>query len=64
VLFEWNAPVTLEPGDAFRYYRDDKQVYGSTEGQRLLVRTAEPVCLDLSMTRGSDSSPRVSECVS
>jgi len=28
------------------------------------VRTKEPVCLDLRMTRGSDNSPSVNECVS
>ncbi|HSU02060.1 MAG TPA: serine/threonine-protein kinase [Nocardioides sp.] len=64
VLFEWNAPVTLEPGDTFSYYRDDTGDYGSTDARQLLLRTPEPVCLELSMTRGADNSPRVSECVS
>ncbi|KRE96987.1 hypothetical protein ASG76_18345 [Nocardioides sp. Soil774] len=63
VLFEWRAPVPVEPGDTFSYHRDDTDAYGSTERQRLLVRTDEPVCLDLRMTRGQDSSPRANECV-
>ena len=37
--------------------------YGSTTKQRLLVRTDEPICLDVRMTRGSDNSPTASECV-
>lgn len=64
VLFEWRTPVPLEPGDTFSYHRDDTDAYGSTNRKRLLVRTDEPVCLDLQMTRGADTSPRVSECVS
>jgi eukaryotic-like serine/threonine-protein kinase len=63
VLFEWRAPVSVEPGDTFSYHRDDTDAYGSTERRRLLVRTDEPVCLDLRMTRGQDSSPRANECV-
>jgi hypothetical protein len=64
VLFRWNAPVALEPGDAFSYHRDDTGDYASTRRQQLLLRTDAPVCLDLRMTRGSDSSPSASECVS
>jgi hypothetical protein len=64
VLFTWNAPVTPEPGDTFSWHRDDTDSYGSTTDQKLLVRTDEPVCLDLRMTRGSDNSPSVNECVS
>lgn len=64
VLFEWNAPVPVEPGDSFSYHRDDTDAYGSTTGRRLLVRTDEAVCLDLRMTRGADNSPSVSQCVS
>lgn len=64
VLFRWNAPVELEDGDAFRWHRDDTDAYGSTEKQRLLVRTDDPVCLDLVMMRGDDSSPSAKQCVS
>ena len=64
VLFTWNAPVPVEPGDAFSWHRDDTDSYGSTTDQQLLVRTKQPVCLDLRMTRGSDNSPSVNECVS
>jgi hypothetical protein len=64
VLFEWNAPVPVEPGDAFSYHRDDTDAFGSTTEQQLLVRTDAPVCLDLRMTRGADSSPSASQCVS
>ena len=64
VLFTWNAPVTPEPGDTFSWHRDDTDSYGSTTDQKLLVRTDKPVCLDLRMTRGSDNSPSVNECVS
>ena len=64
VLFEWRAPVSVEPGDSFSFYRDDKGAYGRTTDQRLLLRTDDAVCLDLTMTRGSDNSPSVSECVS
>lgn len=64
VLFRWNAPVELEDGDAFRYHRDDTDAYRTTDKQRLLVRTDEPVCLDVVMTRGSDSSPSAQQCVS
>ncbi|MDR7251762.1 hypothetical protein J2X46_000734 [Nocardioides sp. BE266] len=63
VLFEWNAPVPLEDGDAFSYYRDDTEEFGSTVKKQLLVRTPDPICLDLRMTRGSDSSPSASQCV-
>ena len=63
VLFEWNAPVELEEGDSFSYYRDDTQSYGTTTKRRLLVRTPDPICLDLRMTRGSDNSPSVNQCV-
>ncbi|NPD05262.1 serine/threonine protein kinase [Nocardioides sp. zg-1308] len=63
VLFEWRPPVPLEPGDSFSYYRDDTRTYGSTRQRQLLVRTDEPVCLDLRMTRGSDNSPSDSQCV-
>jgi hypothetical protein len=64
VLFQWNAPVPPEPGDAFSWHRDDTDSWGSTTRKQLLVRTDEPVCLDLRMTRGSDNSPSVSQCVS
>ncbi len=64
VLFEWNPPVPVEPGDSFSYHRDDTNDYDRTTKQRLLVRTDAPVCLDLRMTRGSDNSPSVTECVS
>lgn len=64
VLFEWRPPVPVEPGDSFRWHRDDTDQYGSTERRRLLVRTDAAVCLDVQMTRGSDSSPRASQCVS
>ena len=64
VLFEWRPAVPLEPGDSFSYYRDDVDEYGSTTRRQLLVRTTEAVCLDLRMTRGSDSSPSANQCVS
>jgi hypothetical protein len=64
VVFEWQPPVPVEPGDTFSYHRDDTDDYGSTTRRQLLVRTDSPVCLDLRMTRGSDSSPSVSQCVS
>lgn len=64
VLFRWNAPIELEDGDAFRWHRDDTDAYGTTEKDQLLVRTDDPVCLDLVMTRGSDSSPSAKQCVS
>ena len=63
VLFEWRAPVPVEPGDSFSYFRDDTGAYGTTTRERLLVRTQDPVCLDLRMTRGADTSPSVNECV-
>jgi eukaryotic-like serine/threonine-protein kinase len=64
VLFTWNAPVEVEPGDSFSWHRDDTDTYGTTDRTRLLVRTQDPVCLDVTMTRGSDQSPRVQKCVS
>jgi hypothetical protein len=64
VLFEWRPPVPVEPGDSFSWHRDDTGEYGNTDRRRLLVRTDAPVCLDVKMTRGSDSSPRASRCVS
>ncbi|HEV2797298.1 MAG TPA: serine/threonine-protein kinase [Nocardioides sp.] len=64
IVFEWEPPVPLEPGDSFSYHRDDTDFYGRTTRQQLLLRTDEAVCLDLRMSRGSDNSPRVSECVS
>ena len=64
VLFEWRPPVPVEAGDSFSYHRDDTDEYGSTSRRRLLVRTDEPVCLDVRMTRGSDNSPSASQCVS
>ncbi|SEC47593.1 Serine/threonine protein kinase [Nocardioides exalbidus] len=64
VLFEWNAPVDVEPGDTFSWHRDDTDEAGTTTKQQLLVRTPDPVCLDLRMTRGDDVSPSTSQCVS
>lgn len=64
VVFAWNPPVPIEPGDSFSYHRDDTDAYGRTTKQQLLVRTEAAICLDLRMTRGSDNSPSVSECVS
>jgi len=64
VLFQWEPPVPMEPGDSFSWHRDDTDEYGSTTRRRLLVLTDEPVCLDLRMKRGSDSSPRSNQCVS
>lgn len=64
VLFEWRPPVSVEAGDSFSWHRDDTDEYGSTSRRRLLVRTDEPVCLDVRMTRGSDNSPSASQCVS
>ncbi len=64
VVFEWNPPVPVEPGDSFSYHRDDTGDFGTTTKQQLLVRTDDPVCLDLRMRRGSDNSPSASECVS
>ena len=42
VVFEWNPPVPVEPGDSFSYHRDDTDDYGTTTKQQLLVRTDEP----------------------
>ncbi|MBC2934855.1 serine/threonine-protein kinase [Nocardioides sp. zg-1228] len=64
VLFEWRPPVPVEPGDSFGWHRDDTDEYGTTTRRRLLVRTDDPVCLDVRMTRGSDNSPSASACVS
>ncbi len=64
VLFEWRPAVPVEPGDSFSWHRDDTDSYGRTTRKRLLLRTSEPVCLDVRMTRGSDNSPSVSQCVS
>lgn len=64
VLFRWDPPVPVEPGDSFSWHRDDTDEYGSTTRNRLLVRTDRPVCLDVTMKRGSDNSPRSSQCVS
>ena len=64
VLFEWNAPVSVEPGDSFSYYRDDTDAYVTTRKKRALLRIPGSVCLELRMTRGSDSSPAASQCVS
>jgi hypothetical protein len=64
VVFEWESPVPVEPGDSFSYHRDDTDEFGTTTRQRLLVRTGEPVCLDVRMTRGADNSPSASQCVS
>lgn len=64
VLFQWDPPVPVEPGDSFSWHRDDTDEYGSTTRKRLLVRTDEPVCLDLRMQRGSDNSPSSLQCVS
>ena len=64
VLFEWEPPVPVETGDSFNWHRDDTDEYGSTTRQRLLVRTDQPICLDLRMKRGSDNSPSSSQCVS
>ena len=59
-----DPPVSVEAGDSFSWHRDDTDEYGSTRRRRLLVRTDEPVCLDVRMTRGSDNSPSASQCVS
>lgn len=64
VLFEWRPPVPVTPDDSFSWHRDDTDEYGTTSRRRLLVRTDEPVCLDVRMTRGSDNSPSASQCVS
>ncbi len=64
VLFQWEPPVPVEPGDSFSWHRDDTDEYGSTTRKRLLVRTDQPVCLDLRMKRGSDNSPSSNQCVS
>jgi hypothetical protein len=64
VVFEWQSPVPVEPGDSFSYHRDDTDEYGTTTRQQLLIRTDDPVCLDLRMTRGADNSPSASQCVS
>jgi hypothetical protein len=64
VLFECRPPESVEAVDTFTWHRDDTDEYGSTSRRRLLVRTDEPVCLDVRMTRGSDNSPSASQCVS
>ena len=64
VLFEWEPPVPVEPGDSFSWHRDDTGDFGSTTKQRLLLRTDEPVCLNLTMKRASDNSPSANKCVS
>lgn len=64
VLFTWRPSVAMEVGDAFSYHRDDTDDYRSTTKKQVLLRTPDPVCLDLRMTRGSDSSPTATQCVS
>lgn len=64
VLFRWTPPTDLEDGDSYRWHRDDTDAYGTTDKERLLVRTDAPVCLDLVITRGNDLSPSANECVS
>ncbi|CAM3626543.1 serine/threonine-protein kinase [Nocardioides zeicaulis] len=64
VLFTWRPAVEMEAGDAFSYHRDDTDAYRTTTRKQVLLRTPEPVCLDLRMTRGSDSSPTATQCVS
>ncbi|CUR61129.1 putative Serine/threonine kinase [metagenome] len=64
VLFKWNPSVPVEEGDSFTYFRDDTGAYTTTKKKSLLVRTDEAICLELRMTRGSDNSPTVNQCVS
>ncbi|GAA1926842.1 serine/threonine protein kinase [Nocardioides hwasunensis] len=64
VLFEWTSPVEIEPGDSFTWRRDDTEEAGTTTKRRLLLRTSDPVCLSLQMTRGADVSPSANQCVS
>lgn len=64
VVFRWSSPIELEDGDVYRYHRDDTGAYKNTDKERVLVRTDEPVCLDVVLTRGNDSSPSAKQCVS
>ncbi len=64
VLFTWRPAVQMEAGDAFSYHRDDTDDYTTTTKKQVLLRAPGSVCLELRMTRGSDSSPTASQCVS
>lgn len=63
VLFEWHTTTPPEPGDVWRYHRDDTDSWGRTDEQRLLVRTDQPVCLEVTQSRGSDNSPSARHCI-
>ena len=64
VLFRWRPEQPLEPGDEWLWHRDDTDRFGRTDRRRLLVRGSGEVCLEVTLTRGSDTSPSARECVS
>ncbi|MCD6638361.1 MAG: hypothetical protein LT071_00410, partial [Nocardioides sp.] len=53
VLFTWRPGTAPEPGDQWRWHRDDTDEFGHTAGRRLLVRTSRGICLDVVQVRGS-----------
>lgn len=64
VLFTWRPGTSPEPGDQWRWHRDDTDEFGHTTRRRLLVRTPRGICLDVVQVRGSDASPSARQCVS
>lgn len=63
VVFTWRSPVPVQPDDEWVYHRDDTDERGRTDKRRLVVEVAGQVCVDVSMSRGSDLSPTARECV-
>lgn len=63
VVFTWNGPAAFEPGDEWVWHRDDTEEYGHTPRRRLVLRTPDPVCVEVEMKRGSDTSSTARQCV-
>jgi len=63
VVFRWRSPIPLEAGDEWVVHRDDTDDRRRTIKRRLEIVTADEVCVEVQMSRGSDSSPTAQQCV-
>jgi hypothetical protein len=63
VTFRWSAPDKARPGDSWQWRRTDTGEGARTSDRSVTVRSADRVCVQVRLIRGSDDSPPIEDCV-
>ena len=63
VVFRWNSPESVEPGDEWIWQEVGTNDFQRTGKRSASIKSSEQVCLEVRQVRASDESPTATECV-